>query len=66
MSVDYIVESHLIEVEAKGGISKVDKFLKVNGLIINMGSIRDLYTLRSSSIAHSKGSNYDRHKAKST
>lgn len=62
--VDYIDESRLKEFETNGGISKLDEFLKTEGVVVDMNPIRNLYALRSSSIAHSKGSKFDKLKAK--
>lgn len=62
--VDYIDESVLFQPDVKGSINKLEKQLEAAGIPVDISPLRDLQTLRSTSTAHAKGSNYDKAKAR--
>jgi hypothetical protein len=58
MLVDYIDEAQFCS-NQKGSINKLENFLKDKKVVVDLSVFRDLQKLRSSRIAHSKGSNYE-------
>lgn len=58
--VDYIDESSLKGIDAKGSINKLETFLSGNGIVADIKPLRDLQNLRSAGAAHGKGSKYDK------
>ena len=62
--VDYIDESVLPRLDAKGSINKFEKQLRDMGIDADISPLRDLQSLRSTSTAHAKGRNYDKEKAR--
>lgn len=62
--VDYIDESALFQSDVKGSINKLAKQFEAAGISVDISPLRDLQTLRSTSTAHAKGSNYDKAKAR--
>ena len=60
MLVDYIDESQFKSSEKKHSINKLQEFLEAKGIACNLKPLRILQELRSSSVAHSKGENYER------
>jgi hypothetical protein len=62
MLVDYIDESNLQASNRSGSINKLEDFLKTRGIDIDFSVLRNLQTLRSAGVAHSKGAKYEKQK----
>ena len=58
--VDYIDESQFSYPDINGSINKLEAFLIDNDIDVDLSPLRDLQSLRSASVAHSKGKNYDK------
>ena len=58
--VDYIDESQFSYPDVNGSINKLEAFLIDNDIDVDLSPLRDLQSLRSASVAHSKGKNYDK------
>lgn len=60
LCIDYIDESGLERADSPGGINKLKATLEREGVEVSLSPLRDLQSIRSASMAHAKGSKYEK------
>lgn len=60
LCVDYIDESRLERADSPGGINRLKATLEREGVKVSLSPLRDLQSIRSASMAHAKGSKYEK------
>lgn len=60
LCVDYIDESGLERADSPGGINRLKATLEREGVEVSLSPLRDLQSIRSASMAHAKGSKYEK------
>ena len=60
LCVDYIDESGLERADSPGGINRLKATLEREGVEVSLAPLRDLQSIRSASMAHAKGSKYEK------